>query len=212
MKKEIVEDIELEEVENTEEVIDLKQTRNYVDNERLYKDFVWYISQLNKYEKGKIEEKPRMTNYMGECFMKIAHGYSNHHLFKGYTNAWKEEMIDEAIEACIKYSKSFDPEKYNNPFTYITYICHTAFLKRIKIEKRLQYKKNKYFVHMNGYLAFEDGIEDHSGDNNGEISDQLLSAMEFVETYENSKMFPGNKKKDNKNKGLDEIINEDDNK
>lgn len=192
MKKTIVEEIAMEPaIETDQPTVDLKAARNYIDNERLYNDFVWFHAEYQKFKDGIYESPPRMTEYMGEAFIKIAHGYSNHHRFRGYTNAWKEEMVGDVIEAMVRYSKAFDPARSKSPFSYLTYIAHTAMIKRIKTEKRQQYVKYKMFDACGGFSAQSDS--DFSEMGGTELTDQYMNALEFINHFETSPAYLGKK-------------------
>src|SRR5210317_84986 len=78
--------------------------------------------------------KPRITNYLGECFLKIATHLSYKPNFVNYM--FREDMISDGIENCVQYMLNFDPEKSKNPFAYFTQIIHYAFLRRIQKEKK----------------------------------------------------------------------------
>lgn len=116
---------------------------NYVNNKELYQEIcVW---------KTKCAESPdtlvRMTDKIGLAIMLISEGLSKRFNFSGYTQSWKQEMIEDGIEAAIKGLKNFDEAKYNNPHAYITQACFNAFVQRIKKERREVAKKYSYFVH-----------------------------------------------------------------
>ena len=78
--------------------------------------------------------KPQITNYIGECFLKIATHLSYRPNFINYT--YRDEMIADGIENCLQYCSNFDPEKSKNPFAYFTQIIYYAFLRRIAKEKK----------------------------------------------------------------------------
>ena len=59
---------------------------------------------------------PDVTNYIGECFLKIATHLSYRPNFINYT--YRDEMISDGIENCLQYVKNFNPEKSKNPFAY----------------------------------------------------------------------------------------------
>ena len=80
------------------------------------------------------ESRPRITNYLGSCFLKIATHLSYKPNFVNYM--FREDMISDGIENCVQYIKNFNPEKSSNPFAYFTQIIHYAFLRRIQKEKR----------------------------------------------------------------------------
>ena len=78
--------------------------------------------------------RPKMPNYIGECFIKIATHLSYKPNFINYT--FRDEMIADGIENCIQYVDNFDPAKSKNPFAYFTQIIYFAFLRRIQKEKK----------------------------------------------------------------------------
>ena len=112
-----------------------KNTKNqhYVDNQKFLKAIVAY---RDKVELAKIRDKktPRIDEYIGDCFLKIATHLSYKPNFVNYM--FREDMICDGIENCVQYIKNFDPEKSSNPFAYFTQIIHYAFLRRIQKEKR----------------------------------------------------------------------------
>ena len=82
-------------------------------------------------EKG--DPKPQVSEYIGECFVKIANHLAYKSNFVNYT--FREEMILDGIENCITYIDNFNPEKSKNPFAYFTQITYYAFLRRIQKER-----------------------------------------------------------------------------
>ena len=87
------------------------------------------------------DEKPRISNYIGECFLKIANGLSYRPNFINYS--YRQEMISDGIENCLQYIHNFDPDKSKNPFSYFTQIIYYAFIRRIQKEKKQAHIKNK---------------------------------------------------------------------
>jgi hypothetical protein len=96
----------------------------------------------------KSPNKPRITNYLGECFLKIATHLSYKPNFVNYM--FKDDMVCDGIENCIQYINNFNPEKSQNPFAYFTQIIHYAFLRRIQREKKQMEIKNK-ILERSGY-------------------------------------------------------------
>ena len=78
--------------------------------------------------------RPRIPNYLGDCFLKIATHLSYKPNFVNYM--FKDDMICDGIENCVQYINNFNPEKSSNPFAYFTQIVHYAFLRRIQKEKK----------------------------------------------------------------------------
>ena len=87
------------------------------------------------------EPPPPVTDYIGECFLKIATHLSYRPNFINYT--YRDEMISDGIENCLQYVKNFNPEKSQNPFAYFTQIIYYAFLRRITKEKKQTHVRNK---------------------------------------------------------------------
>jgi DNA-directed RNA polymerase specialized sigma subunit len=117
-----------------------KKSEHYVNNKQLLEEIVVYRKKyLDNKEKGL--GKPLISNYLGECFLKIATHLSYKPNFVNYM--FREDMISDGIENCIQYIHNFDPKKSTNPFAYFTQIIHYAFLRRIQKEKRQLEIKNK---------------------------------------------------------------------
>lgn len=88
-----------------------------------------------------------VTKYMGECFINIGVGLSHRKNFQRYT--YRDEMILDGIENCVRYVKNFDAKKYTNPHAYFTQIVWFAFLRRIAKEKKQDYIRNKIKMDLN---------------------------------------------------------------
>ena len=135
------------------------ENRHYVNN----KDF---LAAMTEYRENRLaaEEKDlpktRVTEYIGECFVKIANHLAYKSNFVNYT--FREEMILDGIENCITYIDNFNPEKPKNPFAYFTQITYYAFLRRIQKEKKQLDTKYKYIQNLD-LQAILDGEEGHGG-------------------------------------------------
>jgi len=124
-----------------------KKSEHYVNNKELLESLIVYRGKVAKaaaiyFEKynvnppksGPWEGKPRIPNYLGECFLKIATHLSYKPNFVNYM--FREDMISDGIENCVQYIHNFNPERSQNPFAYFTQIIHYAFLRRIQKEKK----------------------------------------------------------------------------
>ena len=125
-------------------------------------------------EKG--DPKPRITNYLGECFVKIATHLSYKPNFVNYM--FREDMISDGIENCVQYIHNFNPEKSTNPFAYFTQIIHYAFLRRIQKEKK-QMEIREKIIEKSGY------DEVMHVDDDGGFSSDYNSIKEAVQTKMN---------------------------
>ena len=129
------------------------KSEHYVNNREFLDAIVEYKKAIAEAaEKG--EPKPRITNYLGECFLKIATHLSYKPNFVNYI--FKDDMISDGVENCIQYIHNFNPEKSQNPFAYFTQIIHYAFLRRIQREKRQLDIKNKIIERSEYSEVFDD--------------------------------------------------------
>ena len=110
-----------------------KKSEHYVNNKQLLEALIVYRAKVQD-AKEKGLDKPRITNYLGECFLKIATHLSYKPNFVNYM--FRDDMISDGIENCVQYIHNFDPDKSRNPFAYFTQIIHYAFLRRIQKEKK----------------------------------------------------------------------------
>tara|TARA_Y100001938_G_C7864873_1_gene317435 strand:- start:31 stop:579 length:549 start_codon:yes stop_codon:yes gene_type:complete len=120
-----------------------KKTEHYVDNKK-------FLEEMKKYRKKVLSARkrnhrdPKINDYIGECFLKIANHLSYRPNFINYT--YKEDMISDGIENCLQYVANFDPEKSSNPFAYFTQIIYYAFIRRIQKEKKQTSIKQKLIL------------------------------------------------------------------
>ena len=141
-----------------------KRSIHYVNNKEFLAALILYKKDVAEAEElGK--PKPRITNYLGECFLKIATHLSFKPNFVNYI--FKDDLISDGIENCVQYIHNFNPEKSQNPFAYFTQIIHYAFLRRIQKEKKQLEIKNK-IIEKNGY---EEVFHDDSLTDGGNYSD-----------------------------------------
>jgi hypothetical protein len=122
----------------------MKKTKNahYVDNKKFYAAMKeWKAEWDEAVAKG--DPKPQCPNYLGECFVKISNHLAYKSNFVNYT--FRDEMILDGIENCLRYADRFNPEKSDNPFAYFTQITYYSFVRRIKKEARQTETKLNYF-------------------------------------------------------------------
>ena len=109
-----------------------KKSEHYVDNKKFLAEMVLFKEKCDKVQSK--ETQLPITNYMGECFLKIANHLSYRPNFINYT--YKDDMISDGIENCLQYVANFNPDKSDNPFAYFTQIIYYAFIRRIQKEKK----------------------------------------------------------------------------
>jgi hypothetical protein len=142
-----------------------KRSDHYVNNKELLEAMVVYRKKV-AVAKEKGTTPPPISNYLGECFLKIATHLSYKPNFVNYM--FREDMIGDGIENCVQYIHNFDPAKSNNPFAYFTQIIYYAFLRRIQKEKKQLEIKTK-IIERTGYdqvMVVEEGAGGSSSDYN----------------------------------------------
>ena len=151
-----------------------KRSVHYVNNKEFLAALIVYKKDVAEAEESG-KDKPRITNYLGECFLKIATHLSFKPNFVNYI--FKDDMISDGIENCVQYIHNFNPEKSQNPFAYFTQIIHYAFLRRIQKEKKQLEIKNK-ILEKSGYdeVFYDDSSSDGSNYSDyNSIKDQIHS-------------------------------------
>ena len=149
-----------------------KKSEHYVNNKELLQALIVYREKVAD-AKEKDLPKPRITNYLGECFLKIATHLSYKPNFVNYM--FRDDMISDGIENCVQYIHNFDPEKSRNPFAYFTQIIHYAFLRRIQKEKKQLDIKTK-IIEKTGFdevMAVDDNAMSGENSQYNQIKDSI---------------------------------------
>ena len=147
-----------------------KEKAHYVNNKEFLAAMVEYKKLVKEAEKKK-KPKPPVSDYIGECFLKIANHLSYRPNFINYT--YKEDMISDGIENCLQYVANFDPEKSSNPFAYFTQIIYYAFIRRIQKEKKQIQIKSK--------LIQNTGVENMMDQLQGDDAQYQSQLLDFLQ-------------------------------
>ena len=147
-----------------------KEKPHYVDNKKFLEAMIEYRDRCEK-AKNRNRKKPEVTNYIGECFLKIANHLSYRPNFINYT--FRDDMITDGIENCIQYMDNFNPDKSNNPFAYFTQIIYYAFIRRIQKEKKQIQIKSKLIAN----TGVENMMDQLQGDD-AQYQSQLLDFLQ----------------------------------
>ena len=140
-----------------------RKAQHYVNNKEFSQAVVDYVTSVIEARDNE-EDEPKVTNYIGTCFLKIAEGLSHKPNFFSYT--YREEMVMDAVENCIKAIMNYDIKKATrtglpNAFAYFTQISYYAFLRRIAKEKKQQEIKERYidFAGTDAFADFDDACD-----------------------------------------------------
>ena len=126
-----------------------KRSEHYVNNKEFLYAIVEYKAKVREAEEAG-KPKPRITNYLGSCFLKIATHLSYKPNFVNYM--FKDDMVCDGIENCIHY----------------------AFLRRIQKEKKQLEIKTK-IIEKSGYseVFSDDGMMAGSESDYNTIKDNI---------------------------------------
>ena len=147
-----------------------KEKPHYVDNKKFLEAKIEHRERCEKSEKRN-RKKPEVTNYIGECFLKIANHLSFRPNFINYT--FRDDMISDGIENCLQYMDNFNPDKSKNPFAYFTQIIYYAFIRRIQKEKKQIQIKSKLIAN----AGVENVMDQLQGDD-AQYQSQLLDYLQ----------------------------------
>ena len=157
-------------------VMTRKKTEYYVNNKEFLAAITDYRQKVHAAKEAG-DPRPRVTNYIGSCFLKIATHLSYKPNFVNYM--FREDMICDGIENCLQYIDNFDPEKSKNPFAYFTQIIYYAFLRRIQKEKKQ--------LEIKGKILERSGYEEvmHTDSHDGSMSGMNASHSDMGSIKEN---------------------------
>ena len=145
---------------------------HYVNNADFSQAVVDYVTEVNE-AKAAGKKHPIVTDYIAQCFLRIAEGLSHKSNFIRYT--YREEMVMDAVENCLQAIENYNIEAATrtgkpNAFAYFTQITWYAFLRRIAKEKKQQDIKLKYLTKS----GIENFIDNEMGD---DMSQQVAGAF-----------------------------------
>lgn len=185
---------------------------HYVNNADFSQAVVDYVATVREAKKNG-EQLPIVTDYIAQCFLRIAEGLSHKSNFIRYT--YREEMVMDAVENCLKAIENYDIEAATrtgkpNAFAYFTQITWFAFLRRIAKEKKQQDVKMKYLTK----AGIENFIDNELGDEMsaqvvGAFVDGLRDRIDKVKSFDNElKEYSKEEKKKRRTRTVDSDLEE----
>lgn len=151
--------------------VDKNNPNYYVSKQEMYDALVEYQQRVRE-AIAENKEPPKVSNYLGECFLLIARGMASKHNFRNYS--YIEDMIMNGVEMCLKRIMSFDPaQPTKNPFWYFSRVVWYEFIGTIQAEKSQQERKKNLLLSMDvdTFTTLE-----------GEESDFGISLSEYLQT------------------------------
>lgn len=157
---------------------------HYVSNKELYEECCRYHEMKMKcLEEGK--PIPPLTDKIAKAIMQIVTRRCNSRMFVNYTNAWKEEMIGNAIITTVLNGHKFDP-KFKNPFAYFTQIANNAIIEQLKFEKNEVYVKYKLYDQNRGFMADldDDNLSEEDITAINETDEMFADRLQYINDFE----------------------------
>ena len=160
---------------------------------------VYHDAYLKSIELG--QEKPQVSNVIGNAFIQIATRLSNSFNFIGYP--YKEEMIGDGIIKCLSKVHRFDPKISDNSFAFFTQICWNAAINRIKEEQKESSVKARMIREKMSSEFVAHGVDSDKDDGSNAFVEFLKENDSFVDyidlkKQQVSKMQPESSKHRNK--------------
>jgi hypothetical protein len=150
---------------------------NYVSNKDFLEALIKYRNECFK-AKEEGTPRPQIPSYIGTCLLQIATRVGYKPNFSSYS--YKEDMISDSYENMCRYILNFDPEKSSNPFAYFTQITHFAYLRRIKLEKREQEKKQRILEKCDfDSVMVDDGDDNSNHSDYNSIKESVYNRLRF---------------------------------
>jgi len=159
---------------------------HYVDNKKFTIALTkWTDEQRRRKARG--WKQKRVTPYLAESILAICKNISRRVNFIAYP--YRDEMVGDAIENCIKYLRNFNGEKYNNGFGYVSMVAYRSMVRKIKREKLLHTKHLKFIKGLVDISELSNVINANNDDDPyyaGYVDNMqsLLDDLEEVEDYE----------------------------
>ena len=124
--------------------------------------------EKNRYKEAIKQGKrpPTLADYPARCIGAICEGLALRPNYRNYT--YRDDMVSTAIINCVKYWHNFDPDRFDNPHAYFTFIASKSFNRYIKSEKKAHYVR---------YMAVEQMVMDMS------LTHEETGYKEFLETF-----------------------------
>ena len=188
-----------------------KKKTNYIDNDLLFQEVKNYLKSLKDFKDQKMQDKPKIPEYIGQSILLIAERLASRPNFSNYS--YRDEMVSDGIENCLLYMENFDPDKSNNPFAYFTQIIYYAYLRRIQKEKKQNFIKMKITQEMDNKGFMREWTKNIGANETGNpYADAFKLSEKDIEYFEKlgtNPDKPKQKKKKIKKSKLDEFFKED---
>lgn len=120
-----------------------KEVTDYIDNNVFTQQLHDYATRQKEREiKGLSREK--VPDEIGKGIIQIVNGLASRYNFRSYT--YLDEMVGDALVACVNAVHKFNIEKSTNGFGFIGFCAWRVMVNRIKLEKHQQAIKESMLI------------------------------------------------------------------
>jgi DNA-directed RNA polymerase specialized sigma subunit len=151
---------------------------DYINGRELFEELCVYIADC-KEAVAQGNERPQVTNKIGEAITQIANRMITNFRFNGYS--YKEEMVGDGILKCFRKIHLFDPSRGENAFAYASQIIWNEFLRRIKTEQYESSVKAKLVRHKMSSEFVEHGVDADAEDGSNAFVEFLKENDAYVD-------------------------------
>lgn len=174
-----------------------RNPEHYVDNAVFTQAVHDYVISCREAEDSG-EDIPQVSDYIGECFFKIATGLT--YTRKFIRRTYKEELIMDAVEDCLRRIRNYNIDASTrsgkpNAFAYFTQICYFSFLRTVERSNKELKKKLRYIE--------KTSIEINANPECGDAKAVLKHLDEIRSPWEDNE--PKKQEKKSKVKGLEKF-------
>jgi len=152
-----------------------KDSPHYVNNKEFTAALKEYSAECRRCDEADIE-RPVMSRYIGECIIKMANRLSLRPNFIGYP--YRDEMVQDAILAGVRYAGNFNGDKFDNGFAYITQVLFSHMVQRIKKEKKKYMLDLRLIQEADQQLFLNAEFETAASEKARNIADQKMQELE----------------------------------
>jgi len=188
------------------EKIKPKDKPHYVNNRDFSYSVVDYVQSCIDADASD-EVRPKVTDYIATCFMKICEGLSHKPNFIRYT--YRDEMVMDGVENCLRAIHNYNIDAATrtgkpNAFSYFTQIAFFAFVRRITREKK-QADIKVQFLEQADVEQFITGIDANSPVDQAYV-DGLRNKIATIKVKDEAIKEFGKEKAKAEKKGLENFI------
>lgn len=158
----------------------------YINGKELLEEMKPWLREIKILKKTKAPQSsyPQIPEKVGKGIMQIVEGLGRKSNFSQYT--YRDEMMSDAILNCVSYLHNFNLKKSNNIFAYVTQIAYNSFIKRIQLEQKHVYQRDKLSTNvlLNDFVCAPELEKMITVKTTAAHKDYVLSRQDAITKYE----------------------------